>query len=228
MISDKFSCIFVHIPKAAGQSIEHFFLNLHNLSWDDRSPLLLKYNLDKDIGPERLAHLFASEYVDLGHIDLLRFNHYFKFTFVRNPWARLVSEYKFRDHYIKMPFRDFVLNGLPPKSSYNDAYRHIEPQYNFIYDKSGTCLVDFVGKFEKLQEGFDHVCSKINIHDSKLPHINSSNNSPTTIEKIKKLWSFKKQENHQHYTTYYDEDTLAVVNNIYAIDISTFGYVYGE
>ncbi len=228
MISEKYNCIFVHIPKAAGQSIEHFFLSLHGLSWDDRAPLLLKYNSDKEKGPERLAHLFASEYVSCGHIDKQRFNSYFKFTFVRNPWARLVSEYKYRNYHIRMSFRDFVLSGLLTKSPYTDAYRHIEPQYDFIYDKSGNLLVDFVGKFEKLQEDFDHVCSKINVYESKLPHVNSSNNSVTIKEEIKKLMSLKRQRELLHYTGYYDKDTLAVVNNIYAKDISTFGYVFGE
>ncbi|WP_057183444.1 sulfotransferase family 2 domain-containing protein [Colwellia marinimaniae] len=170
----------------------------------------------------------ASEYVSYGHIEQQRFNRYFKFTFVRNSWARLVSEYKFKGLHRRMSFRDFVLNGLLPKSPYTDAYRHIEPQYNFLHDKSGVLLVDFVGKFESLQEGFDHVCSKINIQESKLPHINSSNNSPTIIEKIKKLWSFKKQDKPRHYTEYYDNDTLAIVSDLYAKDIATFGYVFGE
>ena len=37
MISDKYKCIFVHIPKVAGQSIEHVFLDLHGLTWETRN-----------------------------------------------------------------------------------------------------------------------------------------------------------------------------------------------
>ena len=67
MLSQKYKCIFVHIPKAAGQSVERVFLELHGLSWEMRSPLLLAQNSDSAMGPPRLAHLRASEYVSCGH-----------------------------------------------------------------------------------------------------------------------------------------------------------------
>jgi len=228
MISEKYNCIFVHIPMTAGQSIEHFFLTLHGLSWLDRAPLLLKYNPNKEKGPMRLAHLFASEYVSCGHIDKKRFKDYFKFTFVRNSWARLVSEYYYRNYHDTMSFKDFVLNGLPTKSLYTGSYRHIIPQYDFLYDKSDNLLVDFVGKFEQLQEDFDYVCSKINIDESKLPHVNSSNKSATMNEKTKNLLGLKRQRKQLNYTDYYDDDILKVANKMYAKDIATFGYVFGE
>lgn len=212
MISEKYKCIFIHIPKAAGQSVEHFFLNLHGLSWEERAPLLLKFNSDPQKGPERLAHLKTSEYLSCGHLDEGKFNNFFKFSFVRNPWARLVSEFNYRNHSKKMSFKEFVVKAMLFEGDYSDESRHITPQYDFLYDSSGKCLVDFIGKFEDLQKDFDVVCSKLDIKDSKLPHVNSS---------VKKI--IIKRPSHK-YTEYYDDETKEIVEKFYAKDIKQFNY----
>ena len=231
MISDQYKCIFVHIPKAAGKSVEHFFLNLHGLSWNDRAPLLLRPNPDPEKGPQRLAHLKATEYMDCGYVDEKTFEDYFKFTFVRNPWSRLVSEYRYRDYHKKMSFRDFVFNGLPEESSYTDAYRHIVPQYDFLYDSAGNQLVDFVGKFETIQKDFDQVCAQLNIADSHLSHVNSSSFKTyvkESLEKIKRLVLFQGKKKRYPYTDLYDHETIAAVEKMYEKDIDTFKYSFGE
>lgn len=63
MICHPYRCVFVHVPKTAGMSIEHVFLGLQGLTWEKRSALLLRHNDDPAKGPPRLSHLKASEYV---------------------------------------------------------------------------------------------------------------------------------------------------------------------
>ena len=70
MITHQFKCVFVHIPKTAGQSVEHFFLNLHQLTWQEKERLLLVKNTDPNKGPERLAHMTAAEYVQCGNTNI--------------------------------------------------------------------------------------------------------------------------------------------------------------
>jgi len=224
MISSKYKCIFVHIPKAAGQSVEHFFLKLHNLTWEERAPLLLKYNPEPEKGPERLAHLKASEYLDCGHIENDQFRSYFKFSFVRNPWARIVSEYNYRSYHKNMSFKEFVTNGLPRSDNYSDAYRHLIPQYDFLYDSAGNLLVDFVGKFETLQDDFDQVCAQLGINDTQLPHISSSKKK-TFLSKIN---VFNDRQKRKLYSDYYDDVSRKIVENMYSKDIETFDYRFGE
>ncbi|MDO6745689.1 sulfotransferase family 2 domain-containing protein [Gilvimarinus sp. 1_MG-2023] len=226
MISNKYKCIFVHIPKVAGQSIEHFFLNHHNLSWEERATMLLRYNSDPKKGPERLAHLTASEYVDCSYLSEAEFNNYYKFSFVRNPWARIVSEFNYRNYHKSMSFREFVTTGLPDKSNYSDVFRHLMPQYDFLHDDKGNLLVDFVGRFENLQADFDYVAAQLGFNETLLPHINSSNK----LSLIKKFNIFKRNKNRKGrcYSEYYDEVSRNIVDKMYAKDIEAFGYNFGE
>ena len=143
----------------------------------------------------------------------------FKFAFARNPWSRLLSSYKnkvaqwnqnspkyeFRIPFYKdfkdASFKEFViwiaLNGT-------DHEDHIRQQTSLVpYD-----LVDFIGKFENLQEDFSIVCDKISIPRKKLEHWNATK--------------------HKHYTEYYDDETREIVAEKYAKDIEYFGYKFGE
>lgn len=169
-----------------------------------------------------MAHLFAREYVEFNHIEQDLFEDYFKFTFVRNPWARLVSEYNFRGDSRRISFRDFVLQGLTEGDPYSDKYRHTAPQCEFIYDQAGNQLVDYVGRFESLQRDFSHICSKLKIVESQLPHVNSSKNKKTP-SKIAEPFRRGKE-----YTEYYDEETREAVARLYEKDISAFGYTFGD
>ena len=95
MICRPFKCLFVHVPKTAGQSVEQFFMDRMGLDWDsDRAEVLLGDNPDTTRGTQKLAHLSAWEYVNDGFIERGEFDSLFRFSFVRNPFERIVSEYR--------------------------------------------------------------------------------------------------------------------------------------
>jgi len=227
MICDQHQCIFVHIPKAAGQSIEEFFMRRRGLAWDKhRETLYLHDNHDPARGTEKLSHLSAAEYVDFGHVSEERFAAYFKFSFVRNPWTRLLSEYLYRNYFRHRSFKHFVLEKQP-KPGRNDKYRHVMPQYDMLYDREDRLLVDFVGRFENLQADFDEVCARLGIEDSTLPHRNKS----TKESRIRKRWLrntlLQNGENLKNtLDDYYDRETREAVAKIYWRDIQTFGYEF--
>jgi hypothetical protein len=231
MICRAFECIFVHIPKAAGRSVEMYFMNRLNLDRDDethRQQMLLNDNDDPARGTEKLSHLSASEYVDCGYISQQDFDNYFKFSFVRNPWSRLVSEYRYRNFLSHKSFKDFVMHKLPIPG-WDDKYRHVMPQSDMLYDNNGHLLVDFVGKFENLQQDFDQVCIQLGFNDSRLPHINSSDKKSRELRrKARNIFHRNKESSLRRYNEFYDEETRGYVAELYQADIKNFNYCFDD
>ncbi|MBT5876639.1 MAG: sulfotransferase family 2 domain-containing protein [Candidatus Latescibacteria bacterium] len=230
MLSQKYNCLFVHIPKTAGQSVEHVFLALSGLTRRTRASLLLRPNDDPDLGPPKLAHLKASEYVSCGYITSEEFDAYFKFSFVRNPWDRIVSEYRFRRHPRRFDFKTYLFEHLPKPGSKH--HFHTMPQHEFLFDAEDNCLVDFVGRFECLQEDFDKVCSHLSVQQTLLPHLNKSRTHHNRRRRpkgyIRRLIEYRRERanSFDHYTEYYDEESREFVAKMYEKDIEIFKYEF--
>ncbi|WP_024611175.1 sulfotransferase family 2 domain-containing protein [Pseudoalteromonas sp. TB64] len=219
MISKFDNCLFVHVPKVAGQSVESVFLKRAGLSWHQRDAFLLKQNKQLKLGPPRLAHLTASEYIKLGYVTQHEFDGLYKFSFVRNPWERILSEYQYRAY--RCSFKDFLLKQFPTVKDDNyytgdDLYRHVIPQAEFVCDKQGKLMVDFIGRFEKLTKDFAKVSNFIADEPLLLPHKNKTS------------LSFKRflQPKSKHYSDYYCDKTEQFVARYYAQDIELFNYSF--
>lgn len=231
MICRSFNCIFVHIPKTAGRSVEMFFMNRLGLDREnasDREELLIVDNDDPAKGTEKLSHLSATEYVQCGHVSQEEFSGFYTFSFVRNPWARLVSEYRYRNFLSHKNFKDFVMNKLPSPGR-DDKYRHVMPQTEMLYDQSGNLLVDFVGKFESLQQDFDKVCRHLGFDESALPHVNSSDKRSRDLRRRVRNFLHRNGESGLNgYVDFYDAETREFVSNLYRADIENFDYSFAD
>ena len=229
MICRPYNCLFVHIPKAAGQSIEQYFMDRLGLDWEkDRGQLLLGDNPDRSCGTEKLAHLSAEEYLRCGHVEPADFESLFKFSFVRNPFERIVSEYRYRNYVRHRSFRDFVLNRLPGKG-WDDQYRHIMPQYEMLHDAGGRLLVDFVGRFENLAADFAEVCRRIGTGEAPLRHRNRSDKWTRNLKRrARNFLSWNGENQKAGYRAFYDGETREAVSRLYRQDIEAFGYRFPE
>jgi hypothetical protein len=172
MLSHRFQTIFIHVPKTAGRSIATVFLERHGLTWKTRGELLLRANKDRQRGPERLAHLYAREYVECGHVSDETFARYFKFAVVRDPYARAISAYRYRVPDGTRPLAAF-LRELPDDDR-EDRARHLAPQVNFVSDRSGRVLPDCILRYENLQQEIGGVFERIFGMPLPLSHANSS------------------------------------------------------
>ena len=203
MISHRHKTVFVHIPKTGGQSVELAFLAEHGLAWRDRAPLLLRANDDRALGPARLAHLYAHEYVSKGHLSADDFDAYFKFAVVRDPYSRIVSSFNFRDHSFTS-IRDFV--EAAPNDDHDSHRRQVTPQVTYLFDATRTrFVVDRVLRFETLAQDMQDVFRRVFGGDRPLPHRNAAVEKRLTVERLTR-------------------DDIAFVNETYAEDFLRLGY----
>ena len=210
MLSHQHKTIFIHIPKTAGQSIETLFLDDLGLKWSERASLLLRPNPNATLGPPRLAHLTITEYLTCGYTSRPIFDHYFKFCFVRNPWDRAVSMYKYLANKTET-FEEFLTNG-PGNPDSKLAY-FFKPQTHYILDPNKRVKVDFIGNFETLKEDLDSIITRLHLN-AKLKHVNSSRAIPS------------KTNAHCSYRDFYCQKTRKLIEKIYASDAKTFNYEF--
>ena len=143
---------------------------------------------------------------------------YFKFCFVRNPWDKMVSWYfymrKVRYKDCPKTFKDWVCgttNNLPFSPNSSTRYGHIESEFHIlphITDRNGKVFLDFIGRFENIENDMSRICKEIGLKNATLPHHNKS--------KHKKYWE------------HYDDETREAVAKKFAKDIKYFDYEFGN
>lgn len=195
MISDKDKFIFIHIPKCGGTSIERFVLSHYGISndWTRLYPLEalpMKVRSEFSIGFGRQQHM------SLSNFSLEKQEEYFSFAFVRNPWDRIMSSYL----YSKRLGHKFTFKSFFDSIEFEN---HCKPQSYFLNKN-----IDFIGRFETLQEDFNLVCGKLGLEPKQLPHENK------TV--------------HKHYTEWYTDENKKLVQDKYSEDIETFNYKFGS
>lgn len=212
IISDERKFLCIAIPKVARTSlIDVFTKNPPKGLTDGR--LAVRPPLGKILRGERYAD-------------------YFKFAFVRNPWARAVSAYKSKigrpsspstDRFISscaglelgMPFDAFVDWLLSDLGKDGVVDRHFCSQWLFVAKPDGSIAVDFVGRYERLQDDFNAILDQIGLETVALPLLNSR-----ADHGIK----YKPEENNSYWRSFYDSELAEKVRVRYRADVSMFGY----
>ena len=177
MISKKYKFIFVQINKTGNTSV--------------RKTLLPE-------SPRENNHQFITYYKKRFPKE---FDSYFKFTFVRNPYDKVISQYFFRKKFDvqsskNMTFNEFIRNPVG---------RPLQNQLDWI-TINNRVMVDFIGRFERLQQDFNKICDILEIERKPLIHLNKSD--------------------HEHYSRYYDDESRQIVEKIFAKDFEYFNYKF--
>jgi hypothetical protein len=223
--------LFIHIPKTAGMTIYTSVLNL------DRSFGWFLGDSTKKGEDVELKKMKSSGGVMLGHISYKSalnekilnqdfFNHSFKFCFVRNPYARLVSLYKYhriKDHlklsfddFVELLYQEYIHKKIPPVGLYNiktfdkqSKLYHKQVygnQYNQMIDWI-PCEIGYIGRVESFDEDMNHILRVLGYHgpDYISPKINTT-----------------KEDDYIQY--YVNKKTKEYASKMYKDDIHRFGY----
>lgn len=106
----------------------------------------------------------------------------------------------------KMDFDQFVEWIKYSSSTCVHPAPHVN-QLDWLVDQNGDILVDFIGKFETLNEDWKYIAEKLQLH-RPLPHLNENTNK------------------NSHYTEYYNDKTKNIIQNKFATDINYFEYEF--
>lgn len=200
MIDHKYKCIFIHLPKTGGSSVETLF------NWKGQ------------------RHDTLQDYVNNFGENVVR--DYFKFSLVRNPWDMMVSWYFFHgkttesgklnlgDMYYpknKEGFLKWIKGGMDSHwnwiNSENWRYTNSLQNSSFIKNKQNINL-DFIGKFENLGADVRRVCSIVGLPLAPLPHTNKSQR--------------------KDYYHYYNHMGMDIIKRKYFGYIKDFGYSFNK
>ncbi len=212
MIDHKNKIIFIHIPKCAGSSVEILF-----------GVKPKKYDVpdyERLVGwcPKRKIHLQHATAKQLLELDLVKeeiWSSYKKFSIVRNPFDRCISDYFWimSSTGIRDSFRNFLLKKGKFLKVLNDRttpeYRgdHLLPQNEYIYINN-KLVVDHLLRFEELKEGFPNLMETLGFPKRELPKTNKS----------KKIY--------KHYSHFYNSKDINIIEYIYKNDLERFNYRY--
>lgn len=197
---EKTGTIFIHIPKNAGTSIAQTLY---------RQPV---------------GHIPISRYKAF---DDEKFQKYFKFAVVRNPWDRLYSAYKYlkaregKPYWLDGQFANKYLKGLDTfesfvlelsKKTYRNSvltFKHLIPQNFWITLPGSRNLhqMDEIIQFERLKKDLNRTLKRAGLKpDRELLH----------ERKTKK----------KSYEEVYSNEMIDIVANIYQKDIRLFDYSF--
>lgn len=183
LISHKHKFITIDIPKTGTRSFRE---SLHPLGLID---IVGKPFFEADFYQHdtavRAKKQFAKHNFD--------WNDYFKFTIIRNPWARYFSFFKyFKSYGEKYLKQDKSITWGPVQLNQGKLCVELfknrdnqtvlkniilnnDSQDSYYSDKNREVIVDHVASFENLENEFIYLCDQVGIKAPNLQHGNKSN-----------------------------------------------------
>ena len=215
MISHKYKCIFIHISKCAGTSVEYALgVKIDNPREPDFSNLYgwsQEYNI-------WLQHATPQQLFDLKLINRDIWDTYYKFIIYRNSWSRAYSDYE----YLKKTFNvnDTFCNFLNAKGDFFDFLDirgrrgfvgdHLNLQKDYFFLDGERIDYNRVINFDKLDLGLNLVSQDLNIPPRLFSH------------KLNSSFSNK------HYSYFYNTRMKKMVRDKYNEDIVFFNFAFED
>jgi len=213
IVSHKHKFIFLKTRKTAGTSVQIALSGICDIEND----IITGSNIKDGIVDESNSAGWNMDKFTTNHPHppiqdvknaVTEWNDYFKFAFVRNPYEIVVSRYhwdikgKGNQSTSVNGFKEWIKGYCTEGGTYWQ-----DEQWRYISIDKNTA-VDYIGRYETLNEDFDHICEVLNITTDELGFQKSGYRDKT------------------HYSKYYDENSISLVQQYFAKDLSLFGYEF--
>ena len=206
-------CIYIHIPKNGGSYIseilsKHYGFKNYYLQRPDHENFCLgkDYSVDKHENKIHgtLIYYKTSPFINnIINMNEEKWNSYFIFTFIRNPYDRIVSGWNYINKY-NIPFKNYL--DIHYKSTSFNYWHVFMTQSRHMIDVNGKININYIGKIENLEDDLKIILSKIGFH--------------TIIHQPFK----KNSKSHNNYKSYYNNHILEKVNYLMKEDFENFDY----
>ena len=171
-INHDLKAVFIHVHKTGGTYLSYMlhkyygFKNYYIRRPDHDKFCFNKKKTTKFINYENRIHGVLMYYKTSPYINKKmgmtpqKWNTYYKFAFVRNPYDKIISAWNHVNRF-KIPFPNY----LRLQNICNDVeFMHVfMPQVRNIINEKGKVELQFIGKFENLEEDFCKILKNIGI-----------------------------------------------------------------
>ena len=213
--------IFIHIPKTAGIFIRSTLDK--NYEFDtflcNRNDHKQYCNTKDELNKNKLLtfcnnksilqyYKTSEELTNLLDLNDEKWKEYYKFCFVRNPYSRVVSGWNYIMETDKLNINFEIYLSYKDIVTENEYSHVFLPQCEHLYDENDNYFMNFVGKFENLEDDFKTVLLNIGFEEKDITHNTKSKN----------------KREHGSYKKYYTQKSLDMVNEIYKKDFERLDY----
>lgn len=211
-ISYKHNFIFIHVDRTGGTSISRALDPFSYKSSDMKrfyAALLRRLGFKESYKWKkyRTQHITAKELKE--NLPPNIWDRCFKFAIIRNPWDWLLSIYYARlQHPVHLEYELTKYLGSFERYAEWYAENRSLQQSQYLFDDTGNLLLDFVGRYEHIEQDYKKACNIIGI-EAPLPHLNHAIN--------------KKND----YRLVYTDRLIALVGDILKDDVS-LGYDFNS
>jgi hypothetical protein len=199
---------FVDVPRTSSSSIKvelqkHFGLIFGKKNLTDKS--LISTQIIPNHIPAKVMRMAVGEEI---------WDKIFTFSFVRNPWDRMVSLFHYRKIVAKnipenMTFSEYIY--LLRRDRGTGLFQYHGYYYgnaDYLLGDHDEILVKFIGRYENRERDILHVAKSTGIHD------------------IGTVITQKSRETVEPYSRYYTAESREIVADLFRKDLDVFGYTF--
>jgi hypothetical protein len=164
-----------------------------------------------------MQHATPKQMIDLDLLDVSTWNKYYKFTIVRNPWSRSLSDYMWlkKTKKIEDTFENYLTrNGkfysvLRDQSNINYRGDHLNTQSSYLETDNFDSINQII-RFENMKFRIPILLNQLGFRNLNIPHSNRSKNK------------------YNHYSEFYNRKKMKLVKETFIDDITKLGYKFED